>query len=355
MTGDIIEEDLSNIISSNLPWTEFDGKTVVVSGANGFLPAYMVESILHLNEIEACQNIKVIGIVRSKEKAIKRFSKYHNRDDLRFIVQDICKPVSIDEKIDFVIHAASQASPKLYARDPVGTLCANVIGTNNLLNLAIHNNVEGFLFFSSSEVYGQVDPSQMELGETSYGYLDPTDIRSCYAESKRMGETMCISWFHQYGIPTKIVRPFHTYGPGMSLDDGRVFADFISDLLNNRDIALSSDGSAIRSFCYLADAVLGFFTILFNGICGQAYNIGNDKCTMRISDFADLISQLFPQKRLKVIKRSKGEDYLPSPFSRLCPDSSKARVLGWEPKYSLEDGLIRTIRWFEEVRSLNGV
>lgn len=350
MVSSIVEEDLNYITASSLPWNELKGKTILVSGANGFLPAYMVESLLYLNEIKNWQDIKVIGLVRNGEKAKFRFSKYKNRDDLQLIVQDICKPVHIDEKIDFIFHAASQASPKFYGKDPVGTLCANTIGTNNLLSLAKHNEVKGFLFFSSSEVYGQVEPLQMTIKESSFGYLDPTDVRSCYAESKRMGETMCISWFHQYGVPAKIVRPFHTYGPGMSLDDGRVYADFIADLLGSRDIAIKSDGSAIRSFCYLADAVLGFFTVLLNGQSGQAYNIANDKYAVSISYFANLITDLFPERGLKVIKQSVAMDtnYLPSLVSRSCPDTSKVHMLGWEPRYSLEQGLIRTIRWFEE-------
>jgi UDP-glucuronate decarboxylase len=350
MISSIVEEDLKYITSSNLPWKEFKGKTILVSGANGFLPAYMVESLLYLNEIKNWYDIKVIGLVRNREKAKSRFSMYKDRVDLQLFVQDICKPLTIDEEVDFIIHAASQASPKFYGKDPVGTLCANTIGTNNLLSFARDNDVKGFLFFSSSEVYGQVKQSQMPIKEDSYGYIDPTDVRSCYAESKRMGETMCVSWFHQYCVPAKIVRPFHTYGPGMSLDDGRVYADFIADLLSCRDIVMNSDGSAVRSFCYLADAVLGFFTVLLNGQSGQAYNIGNDKCSISILQFANVIANLFPEMGLKVItpKMSRDPNYLPSLISISCPDVSKVHMLGWKPNYSLEQGLIRTMRWFEE-------
>jgi UDP-glucuronate decarboxylase len=345
MINSIREEDLKYIAASDLPWEKLRGQTILITGANGFLPAYMVESILNLNK-----KTRVIGLVRNKEKADFRFSEYKDRDDFQLLVQDICRPIHIDEKIDIIIHAASQASPKFYGKDPVGTLCSNTIGTNNLLSLAAENDVSGFLFFSSSEVYGQVSESQLPIKEVSYGYLDPIDPRSCYAESKRMGETMCVSWFHQYGVPAKIVRPFHTYGPGMSLDDGRVYADFIADLLRNRDIVMKSDGSAIRTFCYLADAVLGFFTVLLKGQSGQAYNIANDECTISIGKFADMIANLYPEKGIKVItqKPKASADYLQSPVSKSSPDTSKVRMLGWEPKYGLKEGLIRTIRWFEE-------
>ena len=115
----------------------------------------------------------------------------------------------------------------------------------------LKNPVESFLFLSSGEVYGAIDSVHIPTGEKEYGFIDPTDVRSCYGESKRMGETMCISYFHQFNIPSKIVRPFHTYGPGMQLDDGRVFADFVSDIVNGKDIVMKSDGSAIRAFCIL--------------------------------------------------------------------------------------------------------
>ena len=162
---------------------------------------------------------------------------------MRLLVQDVCEPVALDEPIHFIVHAASQASPKYYGTDPVGTLSANVLGTYHLLNLAATHRVEAFLFFSSGEVYGQVAPERIPIRETDYGYLDPTDVRSCYGESKRMGETMCVAWAHQFGVPAKIVRPFHTYGPGMRLDDGRVFADFVADIVHDRDIVLKSDGA----------------------------------------------------------------------------------------------------------------
>jgi len=348
MRHPIIQEDLENILSANLPWTDLAGKTVLVSGANGFLPAYIVETLLYFNEHTSSEKIKLIGLVRNQQKAANRFYLYQKRKNLKLIVQDVCSPIFIDEKVDYIIHAASQASPKYYGKDPVGTLSANVIGTYNLLNFAKDNALEGFLFFSSGEVYGQVTESQIPTQESDYGYVDPTNVRSCYAESKRMGETMCVSWFHQYGVPTKIVRPFHTYGPGMSLDDGRVYADFIADILNNRDIVMKSDGSAIRAFCYLADAIQGFLTVLLKGENGQAYNVGNDHGEASILDLANRLISLFPEKRLKVVKQevTQAPGYLRSNISRNCPDISKVRGLGWEPTTSVEEGFKRTIRSF---------
>lgn len=347
----IIEADLDSILDEGraLPWDRLRGKTVLVTGANGFLPAYMVETLLRRNELEGGEGTRVLALVRNAERAAARFAACEGRDDLRFLVQDVAEPIQISEQVDFIIHAASQASPKYYGRDPVGTLLPNVQGTQQLLTLARDHEVESFLFFSSGEVYGQVPEHCVPTDERAYGYVDPTDVRSCYAESKRMGETMCVAWRHQYGVPAVIVRPFHTYGPGMRLDDGRVFADFVGNIVEGRDIRMHSDGSARRAFCYLADATLGFFTVLLCGESGQAYNVGNDRQETSIRELAEKLVALFPEKHLKAILESATQNagYLKSKISRNCPDISKVRALGWEPTTSIEAGFYKTVRSFE--------
>jgi len=334
------------IASVELAWAEFSGKTVLISGANGFLPAYMAETLLYLNECCDGKPTQVIGLVRNRERAEARFAAYRGRPDLRLLIQDVCDPIALDGPIHFVVHAASQASPKYYGTDPVGTLSANTLGTHNLLRLARDKGVVRFLFFSSSEVYGQVEPGRGPIAEDAYGYLDPTNLRSCYAEGKRMGETMCVSWHSQYGVPAVIVRPFHTYGPGMRLDDGRVYADFVSNVLHNRDIQMHSDGRAMRAFCYLADAVAGFFTVLQNGAAGVAYNIGNDEGEIAILDLAELLVGLAPHRGLKVVRQAPTAnlDYLASQVARICPDITRARSLGWRPTTSVREGFARTLR-----------
>ncbi|MDF2472495.1 MAG: dTDP-glucose 46-dehydratase [Anaerocolumna sp.] len=349
MRSKIIEEDLQWIIDQHLPWDILKGKTILITGANGFLPAYMLETLLYMNEVlPKSDKVKVIGLVRNKQKALDRFSHYIARNDFELIIQDVCTPLVFNEDIHYIIHAASQASPRFYGVDPVGTLSANVIGTYNLLELAREKQVEGFLFFSSGEVYGQVVPAVERIDELSYGYLDPLNVRSCYAEGKRMGETMCVSWLHQYDVPVKIVRPFHTYGPGMSLDDGRVFADFVSDIVHKRDIAMKSDGRAIRSFCYLADAITGYFTVMFNGNLGEAYNVGNDYEVVSIFDLANVLVDLFSNLKLKVVQypAPNPREYIQSQVVSTCPDITKLRSIGWSPKFPIREGFKRTIDSF---------
>lgn len=341
-------EDFENILKSNIGIDKMRGKTILFTGANGFIPAYMIEALLYFNDIMDGE-VNIVALVRNKKKAKKRFSDYTERPDLSFIIQDVCEPLYISKKVNYIIHAASQASPKYYGVDPVGTLKANVIGTYNLLEFARKHKVEGFLYFSSGEVYGAVDDSHIPTKEDEYGYLDPDNIRSCYAESKRMAENMCISWWHQFGVPIKIVRPFHTYGPGMMLDDGRVYADFISDIINNRNIVMKSDGSATRSFCYLADAVGGFFTVLNKGENGKSYNVGDQTSEISIADLANMLINIYPQKGLKVVKQEEKifNGYIKSKISRACPDTTRICSLGWLPRHDIKTGFAKTIKSYE--------
>jgi UDP-glucuronate decarboxylase len=333
----------NRIINEDL---DLSGKTILIAGANGFIPAYIVETLFELKDRRIITDSRIIGIARNREKALSRFSDYTSRKDYQLLIHDINLPITIQDDVDFIIHAASQASPAYYGKDPVGTLNANVLGTHNLLSLALKKRTQNFMFFSSSEVYGEVDDKLMPIKENIFGYLDPMNVRSCYAESKRMGETMCTSWSHQYGIPVKIVRPFHTYGPGMRLNDGRVFSDFVAD----HNIVMKSDGRALRSFCYLSDAISGFFHVLLRGANREAYNIGNNRAEVSILQLANKLANLYPERNLKVISQQERTNinYLKSNVSRACPDITKARALGWQPQYSIEEGFKRTVRSFLE-------
>jgi nucleoside-diphosphate-sugar epimerase len=349
MTNKVIAGDVKEIVATDLPWDRFNNKTVLITGANGFLPAYMVETLLYLNNSTKEITVTVLALVRNIEKAKERFKSYADDKNLVYIVQDVATPIKIDSKIDFIIHAASQASPKYYGVDPVGTINANVLGTINLLELAREKKIEEFLFYSSGEVYGQIDDANNPVKEDYYGYLNPTNVRSCYAESKRMGENLCVSYHHQYGINTKIVRPFHTYGPGMQLDDGRVFADFVRDLVYERNIEMKSDGSARRAFCYLKDATIGFFTVMFKGLPAEPYNVGNPHEEHSIIELAEIMVRI-SKNPIKIIKKEivPTNQYLKSPLIRNTPNIDKAKTLGWVPYTTAEEGFRKTVQSFIE-------
>ena len=340
----LVEEDLADITSAPLDWNAFAGSTVLVTGGAGFLPAYMVETLLHLNRSRLGKPVRVVALVRNAHRAAERFRGYRDDPNLEILVQDVSAPMPVSQAFDYIIHAASQASPVYYRTDPVGTLSANTLGTWHLLETARKHPVRGFLFFSSGEIYGIVPPGSGDIAEHSGGWLDPTDVRSCYGESKRMGETMCAAWAKQFAVPACIARPFHTYGPGMRLDDGRVFADFVRDILHGGPIVLNSDGSARRSFCYLADATLGFFTVLLKGKPGEAYNVANPEGECSIAELADRLAAAYAREGITVARRARTDaSYMPSPILSTKPDISKAAALGWHVRYGIEEGFRRTV------------
>lgn len=340
----IIREDLAFIGADSIEWERFNGKNILITGAAGFLASYLAETILHLTGTGRIHNTEIYALVRDEQKARERFAHYKDHPQLHLLVGDVNLPIRIPAPLHFIIHAASQASPRYYGTDPVGTLNANVLGTSQMLALAVSNPVEAFLYVSSSEIYGSLEPERIPTRETDMGYLDPLQVRSCYAESKRMGETMCISWMYQFKVPVKIVRPFHTYGPGMPAGDGRVHADFVEDIVHGRNIVMRSDGTAVRAFCYVADATRGFFRVLLQGKEGEAYNVGNDQCEMSIKELAETLVNLFPEKKLAVIQSSPGlSGYMPSRVSRISPDISKIKSLEWSPVTGIKEGFHRTV------------
>jgi UDP-glucuronate decarboxylase len=349
MLNKIIQEDIENIIKEPLNWDELQGTTVLISGAAGFIPSYIVEVILFLNETRFKNKTKILALVRDIKRAQKKFEHHKASKDLIFIKQDISVPFDISEKIDYIIHAASQASPKYYGIDPVGTLNANVLGTSYLLELARKNKIRKFIFFSSGAVYGTHDDTTLNIDETYTGRVDITHLGSCYDESKRMGENMCICYSHQYGCNVNMLRLSHTYGPGVNLDDGRVFGDFVRDIINNRNIILNSDGSAKRSFCYISDMVIAFFMILFKGENKQAYNIASKEETS-ILELAKVLIGLYPQKNLNV-EFAKGvfiEGYIRSTSSRASYNINKIEALGWKQKINLKTGFKRMIESYKD-------
>jgi UDP-glucuronate decarboxylase len=341
----VIKQDLARITQEPLVWENFAGSEVLITGASGFLPAYMVETLLFLNQHSLSTPARVTALVRNEERARERFAAYVGRDDLRLLVQDVSEPLRVSTRFDYVVHAASNASPVAFMADPAGTISANVLGAYHLLNAAAHQGIcKGFLYFSSGEVYGAVQPSSSPLREEDGGFLDPTDLRACYGESKRMGEAMAVAWARQYGVPTRIVRPGHTYGPGMRLDDGRVFADFVRDILRGGPIVMLSEGTARRAFCYLADATAAFFTILLKGEDGQAYNVLNPGAMTRITDLADRLAALYKNEGIHVERRARpASAYIPSTDQGTTVSIEKIAALGWRPTTTIEDGFQKTI------------
>ena len=341
-------EDASRIIESDLPWEKLSGQKVMVTGAGGFIGGYMVRTLVALNSSKKLQKpVQIVGMVRNVKEAQNRLSdlsactefKLQEWDLSQLDVPDICG-------CSYILHAASQASPRFYGSDPVGTLLPNTIGTIALLRaLQKNSDARGFLFVSSAEVYGEAGGS-LPLKESDLGLVDPASLRSCYSESKRMGEAICIAWNHQFKIPAFIVRPFHTYGPGLMSNDGRVFADFPFNVLRGENIIMMSDGLSRRAFCYISDAIAGFFTVLLLGEEGVPYNVGNPYGELSILELAEMLVNLYPDTGLVVEQKDlskNGDAYIASVYNRLIPDIERLKNLGWRPEFSPASGFKRMI------------
>ncbi len=351
LSNKIIIEDMKKIFSANIDWNRINGKTIFVTGATGMLATYIIYFLIYLNEKIENFNVNIIAGIRNKEKCIKKFGKYIDKKYFNYYLGDINREIDIKQKVDFIIHAASIAMTEYYSVYPIDVILPNVIGTNNLLDFAEKNNSDSFLFFSSDVIYGKIDENK-DVKEDDYGKIDTLNINSCYAESKRLGETLCRAYFKQKNVNTKIVRISHTYGPTIDLEnDHRVFAEFIKNIINNQNIIMKSDGNAIRSFCYLSDATEAFFRILLDGKKGEAYNMCNTDCRISIKELADILVRLFPEKNLRVEQRAreKSDNYIENKFVvNSTISNEKLKSLGWKPQFNIEEGFSRTIKSYME-------
>lgn len=349
----IIHDDIQLIIASEyIDWDRFRGKTILITGATGMLPSYIALTLLELNRTRGL-GCKILAVCRSKDKFMDIYHRYSAQDGIELINQDVTVPINHDGDIHFIVHAASQASPKYYGTDPVGTLNANIIGTHNLLQLAKDKGSESFLFFSTGGVYGEV--SGESISESDYGPINPLSVRNCYFESKRMAENMCVSYNHQYHTHAKIVRIFHTLGPLINLNDGRAFSDFCKAVVERKDIVLRSKGEAVRSFGYAVDAATAFFLILLKGVDSDAYNVGGGIANeTSIRDLAEMLAREYKSEGIDLVYDINPADLtyglMKTPVHREVPDTTKLENLGWRRRFSTLDAFKRTITSIAETR-----
>jgi UDP-glucuronate decarboxylase len=251
----------------------------------------------------------------------------------------------MDEPIDYFIHAAGIASPYYYRKYPLETLEVATTGTKNLLQLSLRNKPKGFLFFSSSEIYGDPDERHIPTPESYRGNVSCLGPRACYDESKRLGETLCAIFHQLHGVPTRIVRPFNVYGPGMRESDYRVIPNFASRIVSHKPLHVYGSGRQTRTFCYVTDAMVGFLKVLLNGTPGQVYNIGNPVPEVSILDLVAVVERVLDRK-LEMTGVEYPDSYPADEPQRRCPDINKAFLqLNYRPVVSLEEGLRRFMGW----------
>lgn len=331
-----ISEDIKDLISP------LDGTTVLVAGGNGFIGKYFVNTLLYLNKNYLKNPCKIIVLDKSLNLNKPEFISEEN---LKVVQTDISGNFTIDEKLDFIIHTAGIASPVIYRKYPLQTILVSVYGTKNLLDIAKRDNVESFLYLSSSEVYGDPIPDQIPTKEDYRGNVSCTGPRASYDESKRLAETLCMTYFREFGTPIKIARPFNVYGPGLHPNDGRVVSDFVKNTLVKNEIILYSDGKPTRSFCYISDAIKGFFRILLSNHNGNFFNVGNDE-EIAMIDVAKLIQSKIPNLKIK-FEVHYDKDYIVDNPQRRCPDLTKVKnMTGYIPSVKLSTGLDFMLNWY---------
>jgi dTDP-glucose 4,6-dehydratase/UDP-glucuronate decarboxylase len=340
----IIREDAEIVcgdLAALLPL--LNGTTLLVTGAGGFLCSHFLETIAVFNE-SARPGCRVLAVDNFRTGLAERLSWIGERRDMELRQCDASRQFDPGERVDWIIHGASIASPPVYRRFPLETIDANVNGTRHMLEL-LRRGGRGMLLLSSSEIYGDPDPAQIPTSEDYRGLVSSTGPRACYDESKRLAETLAMTYYRLYGSPVKIIRPFNVYGPGQRLDDGRIIPTLMSAAVHRQPIVLYSDGRATRSFCYVRDAIRGMLLVLLSPVAGEAFNVGNDE-EVTIGDLARIAADLDGPPALPIhFETSTDRDYLCDNPQRRCPDLTKLKKLGeWSPRVMVREGLSRTLQ-----------
>lgn len=350
-----MEEDLQHTFGmlSDEERKKLQGKSVLITGCAGFLGYYFMNFFSRYAEELGIR--KVIGLdnfMLGEPEWIAGFDKKVFVIRKFDIIKDDISSIEEAKDADFIIHMASIASPTFYRQYPIETLDANIWGLRNLLDFYVPKGVDGFLFFSSSEIYGDPVPEAVPTSEDYFGNVSCTGPRSCYDESKRFGETMCMLFAQKYGMPIGVVRPFNNYGPGMRLNDKRVPADFMKAVMENKDITILSSGSPTRTFCYIADSIAGYLKVMLHGKYDY-FNIGTEKPEISITQLAEIYAQagreICGYTGKVVYGKSEDKQYLTNNPQRRCPRIDKARkVLGYNPTIDVEEGVRRFMRYVKE-------
>jgi UDP-glucuronate decarboxylase len=325
----------------------FSGKNILLTGGRGFLGRYFMEVINQLNK-DILNKPVTVTVLDNLITAGKEGAQIPEYDHAKFIKHDVTQPFDYESKLDYVIHAAGIASPYYYRAYPLETLEVAISGTRNMLELAEKFSAR-FSFFSSSEIYGDPDAKHVPMQESYRGNVSCQGPRACYDESKRVGETLCYIYHTQKGTKTNTIRPFNVYGPGMQETDYRVLPNFASRIKSGGPLHIYGDGTQTRTFCYITDALVGFFQVFIKGVPGEAYNIGNPKPEVSMIDLAEALK--------KISKGPINYDLIEYPDSypadepmRRSPDIRKANLqLGFEPIVGLEDGLARFLSWTDDI------
>lgn len=345
---DEYREEVEKYSKYNIDWDLLRDKSILISGATGMIGKCLIDILMYKNANDNL-NCKIIALGRNKEKALDRFERYFNNENFIFVESDINKRIDVDENhVDYILHAASSTHPLQYSNYPIETITANVIGTYNLLKLAVDKEAKRFLFASSVEVYGENKNDVERFDEKYLGYIDCNTLRAGYPESKRTGEALCQAFIKQKNIDAVIARLSRVFGPTMLMNDSKAASQFIKNSINNEDIVLKSEGLQEFSYSYVFDAVIGMMICLTKGKCGEAYNVSDEKFDIKLKDFAKACADASNKKVIFDLP-SETEKAGYSTATKALLDSSKINELGYNPEDDFNSSLNKTIRILKKI------
>ncbi len=330
--------------ASFLPWDVLQGSSLFISGATGMIGSFLIDTILFRNR-EFNLGCTVYALSRNREKALSRFAAWNDSPFLRIVEGDVNQKDLFPEgnSFDYILHLASNTHPVAYATDPIGTITANIIGTKNMLDLAVRCHARRFLFASSNEIYGENRGDQELFDESYLGYLDCNTLRAGYPESKRCGEALCQAYRKQESLDVVIARLTRSFGPTLQPSDTKAMSQFLRNGLNGNNIVLKSLGNQYYSYTYTADAVSGLLTVLLKGEDGLAYNVADASCDIRLKDLAALIaSDAGTQVVFDLPDAIESAGFSKATKARL--DGKRLRALGWKVLFPLEIAIDRTMK-----------
>lgn len=325
--------------------SKLSGKTILITGGNGLIPSYIVDTINIFNKKNNA-GIRMIVINKNPLSESSRLSHLINDNAIRFIAHDMSNGLNISEKVDIIIHAASRANPSSFLADPLDTIGANVKGAWSLLEYARENKIEDFIFFSSGEIYGNPVKEFLPTPEEYSGNADPLNTWSCYIESKRFVESLCMAYNRQHNVPIKILRILLSYGPGIR-DDGKVISDFFNYAIKDRVIKIRDNGEARRSFCYISDTIRAIFYAWFKGSSGEAYNIADDTNNPSIKELSDAIAALCGSDVCVEVNKDFKNKEIYGVNNRLL-NINKIKKLGFKINVGLKQGLYRLLEHYQQ-------
>lgn len=333
-------EDVAATAALSLPWEKLQDRSILISGAGGLVGSFLSDVLMYQNH-HGGLNCTVFAMGRNEEKARERFADYWGDPLFHFVRHDINLPYH-GEKVDYIIHLASNTHPMAYATDPIGTITTNVFGLYHLLEFAAAQGVERFAFASSNEIYGE-NRGDVEFFDEDYcGYINSNTMRAGYPESKRCGEALCQAYLAQKGVDVVIPRLTRSYGPTMLMSDTKAISQFIRKAIAGENIVLKSEGTQYYSYTYVADAVSGLLTVLLLGEKGQAYNIAHESSDIMLKDLARIIAGTTGKEVVfELPDATEKAGYSTATKARLTGD--RIQALGWRPQYDIRSGIERTI------------